>query len=239
MECARRGESWKQKHLTLYPSSPSDADAAPPARPDPTTIRECLRLFAGLTSFMSKQAFAQASSIGPDGILASSFILFYEPQQHTDRNGDIPQNDDDSDSLGGDPEIGGETRMRETYGLEHAPQAVTEVEAKKAEGDAIPDRSPPDLEAGYYVLIDVAFDEGCMRVDVTGCELKEMEDDEGEDDGAAPVHGAGGVGGVDGLSARIFDRPGCFAAERKLNGCSNMQGNGEQHNAAFEPQKLA
>ena len=103
----------------------------------------------------------------------------------------------------------------------------------------VPGGNPPDLEAGNDVLIDVAIDEGGLRVDVTGCELKEMEDDEGQNDGAAPVHGAGGVGGVDGLSAGVSDRSGGLAAERKLNGCSNMQGDGEEHDAAFEPQNLA
>src|ERR1700679_2810390 len=137
MECARRGESWKQKHLTLYPSSPSDAAAAPPARPDPTTMRECLRLFAGLTSFMSKQAFAHASSIGPDGILASSFILFYEPQEHTDWDGDVSQNYENGDDTSSSPEVRSKARMPQTDRLEHAPQSVTEMQTEQANGEDI------------------------------------------------------------------------------------------------------
>src|SRR5947207_511476 len=74
MECARRGESWKQKHLTLYPSSPSVAAADPPASPDPTTMISYFRLFAGFTSFISKRHLSQAFSIGPLGILASSIV---------------------------------------------------------------------------------------------------------------------------------------------------------------------
>jgi hypothetical protein len=37
MLCARRGESWKQKQLTLYPSSLIVAAADAPASPEPTT----------------------------------------------------------------------------------------------------------------------------------------------------------------------------------------------------------
>jgi len=129
--------------------------------------------------------------------------------------------------------------MAKADGLEHAPQAMAKVQTQKAHSEDVPGRNPPYLESGNYILIDVTLDEGRTRVDVTGCELKEMEDDEGQDDGAAPVHGAGGIGRVDGLAARVADRPGCLAAERKLNGCSDMQGNGQEHDAAFEPQEFA
>jgi hypothetical protein len=55
MLCARRGLSWMQKLLTLYPSSPSDEAADAPASPVPTTITVNLRRFAGLTSFDSNR----------------------------------------------------------------------------------------------------------------------------------------------------------------------------------------
>ena len=112
-------------------------------------MRECLRLLAGLTSFMSKQALAHASSIGPEGILASSVILFYEPQINADRDGDCSP---------------GTMRMAiacaaflsravwrlcaEADRLEHAPDAVAEVKAEQADRDDVPERDPPDLEAG-------------------------------------------------------------------------------------------
>src|SRR6185437_5415898 len=79
IEWARRGESWKQKQLTLYPSSPSVAAADPPARPEPTTIMECLRLLAGFTSFISKRVLSHFCSIGPDGILEFSSIYLITP----------------------------------------------------------------------------------------------------------------------------------------------------------------
>ena len=47
----------------------------PPARPEPTTMTVCFRLLAGFTSFISKRAWSQIFSIGPEGILESSGIL--------------------------------------------------------------------------------------------------------------------------------------------------------------------
>src|SRR5258708_39756482 len=79
MVWARRGLSWKQKHFTLSPSSASVAEAAPPARPDPTTMTEYLRLFAGFTSFISNLRLSQAVSIGPDGSLEFNCICAQEP----------------------------------------------------------------------------------------------------------------------------------------------------------------
>src|SRR5260370_30436914 len=74
MEWARRGLSWKQKQSTGYPCWPSEAAAAAPASPEPTMMTECLRRFAGLTSFISKRDFSHFCSIGPDGILDSSIF---------------------------------------------------------------------------------------------------------------------------------------------------------------------
>src|SRR6185437_4377538 len=76
MLCARRGESWKQKHLTLYPSSLSDAAADPPASPDPTTITVYFRLFAGFTSFISNRCLLHFFSIGPEGALDFSSMAY-------------------------------------------------------------------------------------------------------------------------------------------------------------------
>src|SRR5471032_659677 len=75
IECARRGESWKQKQLTRYPSSESDADALAPARPDPTTITWYFRLLAGFTSFISKRCLSHFSASGPAGIFGLSLMV--------------------------------------------------------------------------------------------------------------------------------------------------------------------
>src|SRR5512140_1124149 len=61
-------------HLTLYPSSPSDAAAEAPARPAPTTMMSNLRLLLGLTSLYSNLALLHFPGSGPEGILAFSSI---------------------------------------------------------------------------------------------------------------------------------------------------------------------
>src|SRR5689334_15176428 len=91
MECARRGESWKQKHLTLYPSSLIVAAAAPPARPLPTTMTVYFRLLAGFTSFISNLCLSHFPSIGPSGTLDLSSMRVSRswpdhPRVHGNRN---------------------------------------------------------------------------------------------------------------------------------------------------------
>src|ERR1700679_2401966 len=202
-------------------------------------MMECLRLLAGFTSFISKQAFTHASSIGPDGILASSFILFYEPQQYADWDGDVSKNDENGDSAGGASEIGREFWMREADRLEHAPEAVAKMKAEQANGDDVPGRNPPDLKYRDDVVIDVACDELRLGMYVAGGELEQMEHDEDQDNRPAPVHGARGVGRVDRLFARVANRPRCLTAERKLYRCGNVQRDGQQQDAALNPEQLA
>jgi hypothetical protein len=72
MECARRGLSWKQNTLTLYPASPRVAAAAPPASPVPTMMMSSLRRLAGLTSAASNLRVVHLSAIGPAGALVSA-----------------------------------------------------------------------------------------------------------------------------------------------------------------------
>src|ERR687894_122860 len=80
MLCARRGESWKKKHLTLYPSSLIVAAADAPARPLPTMSTVYFRLFAGFTSFISKRCLSHFSAIGPEGTLASRDLIARPPR---------------------------------------------------------------------------------------------------------------------------------------------------------------
>src|SRR5918998_2177396 len=98
--CARRGLSWYQNDLTLYPASPSVAAAGPPARPVPTTMIVILRRLAGLTrrprnrrvlqrSAMSTSAGALGSAIGSPVVKSSSGIagssLVDEPEEDGER----------------------------------------------------------------------------------------------------------------------------------------------------------
>ena len=75
MECARRGESWKQNALTLYPISASEAAAELPAKPVPTTMTSMRRLLAGFTRLMWFLCEVHFSAKGPDGILDSSMMV--------------------------------------------------------------------------------------------------------------------------------------------------------------------
>src|SRR3954470_6028796 len=72
IEWARRGESWKVKTFTLYPSWAIEAAAEAPASPVPTTMTSNLRLLPGLTSFISNLCWSQVFSIGPVGALETS-----------------------------------------------------------------------------------------------------------------------------------------------------------------------
>src|SRR3954451_25443960 len=74
MLCARRGLSWMQKLLTLYPSSPSDEAADAPASPVPTMMTVYFPRFAGFTSFDSNQWRYHFSHSGPPGGLESSVM---------------------------------------------------------------------------------------------------------------------------------------------------------------------
>src|SRR5947208_11649107 len=74
IECALRGESWYVMHFTLYPSSPSVAAAAAPARPEPTTMRSKRRRLCGATSFIENLWLSHFSSMAPSGMCASRFM---------------------------------------------------------------------------------------------------------------------------------------------------------------------
>ena len=74
IECARRGESWKQNARTSYPNSASVAAADDPARPVPTTMMLYLRLLAGLTSFWFFLYSVHFCGTGPGGTFDSSFM---------------------------------------------------------------------------------------------------------------------------------------------------------------------
>ena len=75
MECARRGESWKQNAFTLYPISANEAAAEEPARPVPTTMISSNLLFAGDTNGISPLCLVHLSAIAPAGTLESNAII--------------------------------------------------------------------------------------------------------------------------------------------------------------------
>src|SRR5450756_2263219 len=121
---------------------------------------------------MSKQALAHACSIGPEGILASSFMLFYDPQQNANWDGNVSQNDEGGDSAGSSLEEQSVTLMRQTDGLKHAPKAVAKMKAEQNNGENVPDRYPPDLKPRYQIMVDIPLDELRFRMDISSCELQ-------------------------------------------------------------------
>src|SRR5690348_3654440 len=86
--CARRGESWKQKHFTLYLSSPKVAAAEAPARPLPTTITSNFDRLFGATNFDSPRCLSHFLSSGPEGTFESRVIDIGLPDNaEKDRSG--------------------------------------------------------------------------------------------------------------------------------------------------------
>ena len=94
-------------------------------------------------------------------------------------------------------------RMIEAEGLEQAPQAVAQMQAQERHRDDIKDRNGRDAESVDHVAVGVEFVIG-SAADAKG-ELHQVIDDEGGDDGSAPVHGAGGVAGSGGLMTDVAD----------------------------------
>src|SRR5579871_2276929 len=215
--CARRGESWKQKHRTLYPNSPSEAAAAPPARPVPTTIIVCFRLFAGLTSLRLKRWRSQRVSIGPSGDFESSSISgvplqMQQTSHHRDGYRAVSDRDQDGDDGRALLQQGGVAWMVDAHGLEHAPQSVVQMHAQQDHRENVECGDPVILKAQDNVAVHV----GSIHPDLRSrqprhCshgQMQHMEDDEGRDDGSAPEHGAGGIRSRNIILLYILDRPG-------------------------------
>src|SRR3990172_11652226 len=113
--------------------------AAPeaPARPEPTTMTWWFRLFAGFTSFMSKRCFSHFFSNGPDGTPDLRSMIAFAPllADHADHDshgeGDVPPDHRHGENRGESVTESVVSRMRETQRLEHAPEAVVEMEPQR------------------------------------------------------------------------------------------------------------
>src|SRR5690349_1647683 len=174
IECARRGESWYVKTFTLKPSSPSEAAAAAPARPEPTTMNSNFRRLFGLTSFRSNLWLSHLSASGPAGIFESSVsatavvLLFLrsvvcggrgrrasvdDAGQDRDREGHVRDGDDRRErdrELAACAVVAG---VVQPHALEHRPGAVEQVDAECDVGDDVEDRDRPALEAADQVVV--------------------------------------------------------------------------------------
>src|SRR5271155_618737 len=122
---------------------------------------------------------------------------FEEAGEDGDWDGDVAGGDEDGDNFCEKLQPGRVDGVAEAERLEHAPEAMIEVIAKHDHGDDIEEGDGPKLEAGDDVVVDVVFVEGAARMNSSKREVQEMEDDESQDDGPAPIHGPGSVGGME------------------------------------------
>ena len=127
--------------------------------------------------------------------------------------------------------------MAEAERLEHAPEAVIEVEAEHEHGEDVEERDGPDLKAGDDVVVDVVLIPGAAGMDGAEGEVEEMKDDEGEKDGAGPLHGAGGVGGVEILFFDVADGTGAALEEPELERGPDVKDDGDEQSDARAPQE--
>src|SRR5580704_14247446 len=128
--CARRGESWKQKHFTLYPSSPRVAAAEAPARPLPTTIISNFGRLFGATNFDSPRCLSHFFSSGPDGTFESSVVaiaLLEDAEEDRDRNRNIAREHHPGQSLSTDRNEVGYFPVIKPQRLDHARESVSEM----------------------------------------------------------------------------------------------------------------
>src|SRR5471032_2386925 len=159
IECARRGESWKQKQLTRYPSSESDADALAPASPDPTTITLYFRLFAGFTSFISKRCLSHFSASGPAGILGLSLMVMCmsgsanQAEHDAQRKQAESHGNDDRERQRKTPVQRIVRRARDAERAKHRPRTVIEMQREKCNGAEIEKSHPDALETDHDISV--------------------------------------------------------------------------------------
>ena len=127
--------------------------------------------------------------------------------------------------------------MAQAKRLKHAPEAVIEVIAEHEHGNDVEQRDGPDLEPGDYVVVDVVFNEGRARMDHAEGELEEMEDDEGQDDRAAPIHGSGSIGGMEIGLFDVGNGPGFALEEPELECGPDVQNYGNEQDDAGAPEE--
>ena len=171
---------------------------------------------------------------GGVGILLDRFD---QAGQDGDGDGDVAGGDQDGDDFGGGAEDWGVDGMAEAQGLEDAPKAVIEVIAEHDHGDDVEERDGPGLEASDDVIVDVVFDERAAGMNHAKGEVEQVEDDEGEDDRAAPDHGAGGVGGMLVDLFNVGDGASGALKKDKLPGGPDVEEYGDEQGDAGSPEK--
>lgn len=163
---------------------------------------------------------------------------FDETGQNGDRNGNVADGDQNGDDFRETLQPGRVDRMAEAERLKHTPQAVIEVITKHDHSDDVEEGDGPDLEAGDDVVVDIVFIERTARVQGPEGQVEEVEDYERQDDWAAPLHGARGVGGIDVSFFDVTDGASCALQKPELPGRPNVQDHRNQQGEARGPQEV-
>lgn len=157
--------------------------------------------------------------------------------QHGDRDRDVAHGKENGNNLGENPQHGGVDGVSETERLKHAPQAVIEVIAKRGHGNDVEERDGPDLETKDNVIVNIVLVKGGAGMRDAEGELQKVPNHESKDDGTAPNHGAGGVGGIEIGLLDVLDGPGRTLEEPEFEGRPNMQADGNKQGDPGGPQK--
>src|SRR5208337_1021881 len=152
-------------------------------------------------------------------------------------DGNVAGGDEYGEKLREALQPGGVDGVAEAERLKHAPQAVIEVIAKHDHGDDVEERDGPDLEAGDHVVIDIVFVEGAAGVHGAESKMQKMENQESENDGPAPQHGAGSVGGIEIGLLDVVDGPGRTLQEPELERRPDVQADGKEQGDPRAPQE--
>src|SRR3954469_14648329 len=205
---ARRGLSWYQNDLTLYPASPSVAAAEPPARPVPTTMISILRRLAGFTrrprnlrslhrSPISTSVGALVSAMGSPTVkrsrgMRSAFLsLVHEAEDDGRRHDEVPGDEEggEDDGEAVDGPLAAPVALAQRLG--GAPDPVPQVHAQEDQRHDVDGRGDRVLEAGDQLLVGRRVRSG--RVRGPDRQVQDVVNDEQADDHAAPAHGPGRV----------------------------------------------
>lgn len=170
-------------------------------------------------------------------LVAMELDRFEEAGEGGDWDRDVADGEEDGDKFGKALQPRSINGMAEAEGLKHAPKAMVEVIAEHGHGDDVKERDGPNLEPEDDIVIDVLLVEGSARMNGTQGELQEVPNNECQDDGAAPHHGARRVGGMDVGLFDVADGAGFALEEPELEGRPNVQGDGEEQGDAGTPQK--
>src|SRR5258708_39539846 len=119
------------------------------------------------------------------------------------------------------------------------PCAVKDVGAKRDHRDNIEQHNPPDPKAAHDVRIDVAMRKKTRGPDRTGCEMKNVNDDENEKESSTPTHRTGREGGCLRLISRISVVARGAILHRELICGDHVEYDRDDQNSAYNPKELA